>query len=227
MKFYVIDKKPKGSEKAERYRTDFMYDDSVVPGDAPKCPKCGSFVGMLESIPPYSVHLETWGEGFGDLCFWMNDFLASPRFRDEYNKSGLKGLSEFKRVTVLSHKKYAFIDERPPEYFRTIPKVGAARIDPIASAIEWRDSKRPTCELCLAGAGVLERWHHVVVDESSWSGEDIFYAYGLTGTLLVSSRFYEWANGHHFRNLAMKLSTESSHDFYPWTLKRKSEPTGM
>jgi len=222
MQFYIVDEKPKGSDDRERYRTDFLYDESVVKGDAPKCPECGSFVGMLESLPPYSVHLETWGEGFGDLAFWMSDFLVSRRFRDEYDKSELRGLSEFKQVKVLSHKKYASIDERPPEYFRTIPKIGAARIDPVASQFEWRDNHSLTCKHCLAGDGILERWHRVALDEASWNGDDIFYPYGLPGTLVVSARFNEWANRHHFRNLVMNTAAESFHDFYPWK-KKKSD----
>ena len=81
MKFYVVNKKPSGGYNFERFRTDFYYDESVAKSDAPRCPLCGAFVGMLVSIPPYRVRLETWGTGFGDLAFWMSDFLISATSR--------------------------------------------------------------------------------------------------------------------------------------------------
>jgi hypothetical protein len=95
------------------------------------------------------------------------------------------------------------------------PKIGAAKIDLDASGVEWRDAERPTCKRCLSG-GTKERWHRVVVDEKSWNGDDVFFAFGIPGTLLVSSRFYEWAKPHQFRNLIMKPAIECSYDFYPW-----------
>jgi hypothetical protein len=98
MRFYTIQTKPKGSRHAERFRTDFTYDDSVPKGDAPKCPICERFVGMLEALPPYRVHMETWGEGFGDLAFWMTDFLVSEAFRTAFLEADLKGLSQFIQV---------------------------------------------------------------------------------------------------------------------------------
>jgi hypothetical protein len=216
MQFYIIDQKPKGSESSERYRTDFWYDDSVAKGNAPKCPKCGAFIGLLEKLPPYRVHLETWGEEFGDLAFWMDSFLLSRRFREEFQNSGLKGLSSFERVEVLSHKRYGNARGKPPEYFWVLPQIGAARIDVEASGVEWGENKRPTCELCLSGGGVLRRWRRVVVDKKSWNGDDVFYAFGIPGELLTSARFFEWAKSRYFRNLIMKPAIECSHDFYPW-----------
>lgn len=216
MQFYVIDKNPKGDAVRERYRTDFYWDDSVAKGDGPKCPECGEFVGLLEPQPPFKVHLETWGEGFGDLAFWMTDFLVALKFRDEFQKSGLKGLPSFEHAEVLSHKRYGKARTKPPEYFRVLPQLGAARIDVEASGVEWGDNKRPTCSRCLSDGGVLKRWKRVVVDERSWNGDDVFYAFGIPGTLLVSSRFFEWARPHQFHNLVMQPATECSHDFYPW-----------
>ena len=71
--FYVIDETPSGDEN-ERYRTDFYYDDKVGRRDAAKCPKCGAYISMIRRTPPFTVCLETWGEGFGDLAFWLDAF---------------------------------------------------------------------------------------------------------------------------------------------------------
>jgi hypothetical protein len=216
MDFYTIIDHPSGDELIEKYRTDFEYDDSVGKGEAPRCPKCNSFVGMLESVPPFRVHLETWGDGYGDLAFWMSDFLVTSRFRDEFERSGLCGLQGFVSTECLSHKNHGAALGVPPEYFRTIPRIGGARVDARASEIEWGDGKRPTCDVCLAGGGVLKRWKRIVIDESSWDGSDIFYPYGIPGALMASGRFYDWAADKQFRNLAFKRAAEHAHDFYPW-----------
>ena len=219
MQFYLVETKPSGDETVERYRTDFHFDDSDAKGDALKCPDCGGFISLLTSLPPYYVHLETWGEDFGDLAFWMHEFLVSRRFRDEFMRSGLKGVSAFDPVEFLSQRRFGKIRHKrlkPPEYFRVYPKIGAAQIDLKASGVEWAENKRPTSNRCLTGEGVLKRWQRVVVDEKSWTGDDIFHAFGIPGTLLVSSRFFEWAKEHQFRNLIMRPAIECSHDFYPW-----------
>lgn len=221
MEFYTIVKKPKGDEQVERYRTDYEYDDSVAKGEAPKCPSCQAFVGMLQAKPPFRVHLETWGEDYGDLAFWMTDVLGSARFRDEYEHSGLRGLSNFEPVVCVSRKHFGAKLGDPPTYFSARPRLGGARVDPIASGIEWGDGKQPTCDLCLAGAGILRRWKGVVIDQSSWKGDDIFYPYGIPGVLVVSARFYEWALDKKFRNLAFERAGESAHDFYPWESVKK------
>lgn len=217
MQFYVIEKKPSGDEAVELYRTDFHFDEKDTKGDAPKCPDCGSFIGLLTSLPPYHVHLETWGEDFGDLAFWMHEILVSRRFRDEFIRSGLKGISAFEPVEILSQRQLGGANRKhlePPEYFRVYPKLGGAQIDLKASSVEWRGNAQPTCKRCLNG-GVLKRWKHVIVDEKSWAGDDVFYAFGIPGVLLVSLRFFDWAQKHQFRNLIMNPAIECSRDFYP------------
>ena len=173
MKFYVIQKKPKNSGKAVQFRTDFTYDDSVSKSDAPKCLKCGRFIGMLEALPPYRIHLETWGEGYGDLAFWMTNFLVSEAFRDSFFESGLKWLSKFTQVSVISHTQHGSPLGDPPSYFHTIPVIGGARVDLVASGVEWERNEHPSCDHCLQGGGTIERWQRVIIDEQSWTGDDV------------------------------------------------------
>lgn len=215
MKFYVVNKKPSGGYNFERFRTDFYYDDSVAKSDAPRCPLCGAFVGMLVSMPPYRVRLETWGTGFGDLAFWMSDFLVSDRFRDAYQHSGLSHIGDFESVEVLSIRRYVKFSGETPSYFRAMPKIGSARIDPNASELVCSDDKEPECKVCLSGAGAVKRWKRVAIDKSSWNGDDVFYPYGLTGTLVVTERFVNWSARFDFRNLVLNDANLSSHDFYP------------
>ena len=215
MKFFVISKKPSGSEDYEKFRTDFYYDDSVKKGEAPRCLKCNSFTGMLVPIPPFRVRLETWGIDFGDLAFWMSDFLVTQRFRDSYLESGLSSIGDFQSVEVLSCRRYRKRLGTPPSYFQAVPKIGSSRVDVEKSEIEWVDSKPPECDVCFSGAGAIKRWKRVVIDERSWNGDDVFYPYGLPGSLVVTERFADWAQEHQFKNLILVDALSSSHDFYP------------
>lgn len=212
--FLVVNTKPSGKD-VERYRTDFYYDDSVVKADAARCPACGFFIGMLEPVPPYRVHLETWGVGFGDVAFWLDDFLVTQRFADAFAKSGLRGLTGFVLVKVMSCRKHRRIAEPCPVYLRAMPQLGGAKIDVAASGVEWSGGVNPLCTTCLRGPGVLQRWKSVVVDESTWNGDDIFYPFGIPGTLVVTSRFAHWAETTGVSNLILENAMASSHDFYP------------
>lgn len=212
--FYVVDQYPSRKDAA-RYRTDFFYGGDVKKTDAPRCPKCNAFIGMRKPLPPYCVKLETWGEGFGDFVFWMDDFLVSERFREVYLDSEFRGLGGFEAVEVLSCRKHRKFNDDIPSYFRTMPNRGSAKIDPVASGIDWGDPKNARCDLCLSGSGVLKRWKSVVIDESTWNGDDFFYAYGLPGSLIVSSRLAVWARKYSFKNLVLVEARFSSHDFYP------------
>jgi hypothetical protein len=46
-----------------------MLEEGVTLAEAPRCPTCGRFVGMLKWQPPYRVEMDTWGDHFGDLAF--------------------------------------------------------------------------------------------------------------------------------------------------------------
>ena len=215
MKFFVIEKRPKSNQFTEEYRTDFTYDDSVAKQDAPVCSVCGSFVGMLRAAPPFRVHLESWGRDYGDLAFGLSDFLVSGRFRDEFLSSGLCGLSGFDAVECLSSKSHGSAVKATPAYFRVVPTVGGARIDTIESKVEWCKGREPSCQVCLSN-GLLKRWKSVSIDDGSWSGDDVFYPYGLPGVLVASERFVEWSSECTFRNLIFRPASSVSHDFYPW-----------
>lgn len=212
MEFFTFDQHPRGD--LESHRTDFAYADTVAKGEAMRCPKCGGFVSMLPPLPPFVVHLETWGSDFGDIAFGPSDLLVSRAFVEAYRQSQLRGLSSFERVTVASHSKHGTASGSVPEYFRTSPSRNAAKIDLVASGVEWKSGRAPTCEECLAG--IIKRWSRVVVDEQSWDGSDVFNAYGIPGEILTSKRFHDWSAAQGFRNLILRPSVTVASDFYPW-----------
>jgi hypothetical protein len=213
MEFFVINKTPKDDNDPRSCRTNFEYDDSVKKSDAPTCAECGSFIGMLRAFPPYRVHLETWGTGYGDFAFWMTDFLVTKRVCDAFRGTSSTGLSDFSATEILTHTNHGGVVADPPAYFRTIPPIGSARIDVTASKVEWQDDERPTCAFCLGNGGPLKSWSRIVLEERSWNGDDIFYAYGIPGVLLATSRFIDWVENNQFKNLIWEKSIENSHVF--------------
>jgi hypothetical protein len=222
MEFFVVNTHPTNPVASEAARTDFSFDESVATGDAPTCPVCSGFVGMLTSLPPFRVHLETWGSQFGDCAFWLDSFLVSERFVDAFLDSGLKGLTGFQPVEVLSHRAFGRVKGDPPTYFLVVPNVGPARIDAVVSGVEWGPETHPKCPNCLHGGGVLKRWQRIVIDLASWQGDDIFIPYVIPGTLMVSSRFRQWAELNEFTNLIFAPASQSSHDLYPWEASERN-----
>lgn len=195
--------------------TDCVVVDTSGSGEAKRCTECGKYLTMLQWLPPYQVELETWGQEYGDVvnCIGADDFLVSERFRTLYEESGLVGLSGFQPVEVVSERRRGpIVKASRPAYFRAVVCRSVTTIDQAASGIEWAEA--PTCQTCLIGE-VMKRWKRVVVDQTTWSEEDIFFPRGKPGEIVASSRFAKWCSHHQFRNVVLIPSKHASHDFYP------------
>jgi hypothetical protein len=58
MRFYVLERHPDVDEVPAV--TDFLYADGSPVGEAPRCPTCGAYIGMLPLLPPFAVN---WRHG--------------------------------------------------------------------------------------------------------------------------------------------------------------------
>ncbi|MEZ6163292.1 MAG: hypothetical protein R3B67_02540 [Phycisphaerales bacterium] len=54
-----------------------------------------------------------------------------------------------------------------------------------------------------------------MVDESTWSGEDIFYARGLSGLIITSEPFAEWFHHANINSGVLIPALDYAADFYP------------
>ncbi|HSP79360.1 MAG TPA: hypothetical protein VLQ93_12570, partial [Myxococcaceae bacterium] len=61
-RFFVL----RGGATGSRYEADVEKAEPVNRADAPRCPRCGDFIGMLTWLPPYRVELELYGQELGD-----------------------------------------------------------------------------------------------------------------------------------------------------------------
>jgi hypothetical protein len=211
MHFYILEHPSPGHDDA---LTDFLPTEDAKRGNAPRCPKCGGVIGQLQALPPFRVELETWGKRFGDLVFGIgNDVLVSEHFRDEFLRSGLNGLYEFAPVEIVEIvARRGKIPKAIPNYFYAVPGRSRAAIDHRKSEFEY---ERPwTCDECRVG--YTRRFQRVVVEPNTWSGEDVFIARGLPGTIITSERFKTFCDRHAFSNCVLTEAERYHHDAMPW-----------
>ena len=211
MQFYVL-KNP--SETKSSTVTEFSEHESVQ-GDAPRCCVCGKFIGPLPWLPPFRAELEVLGNDFGDIAFGAgNELLVSNRFKRLYSEAGLSGFKGFEPVEIVRTKCRRRLAKPVPEYFHvTASRNSRAAIDVKASSLIME--KPLPCPECRTG-GVLKRARRIVLEVSSWSGEDIFFARGLPGTILVSERFSDFCKENQISNAILIPAFDYAFEFYPW-----------
>jgi hypothetical protein len=207
--FYVL-KDPKSNET--EYVTDFLKDDSCERGDpVERCSACNRTLGPKIWIPPFRAEIELWGKGFGDIAFGAgNNLLVSENFKSAFLKSNLRGISEFAPVEIvkISHRK----KKNPPPYYCINIKHSKTAIDYKASGFEYDNP--PTCNECRYGG--IKRIKRVIIENGTWSGEDIFIGRGLPGTYIVSDKFYRMCKEFEIKNALCIPVEQYSFDFYPW-----------
>lgn len=214
MRFYVLERSSIGSQNEKAFGTDARKAHGTRRGNAPRCPTCGNWIGMKEWLPPYRVELETWGREFGDLVFMgPPDVLVSERFKNLWAEEGLKGIESFDPVDIAAVKRHRKLTTAMPRYLRAKIQKSHTAIDTTASGFEW--GKPPTCPECRIG-NPLKRWKGVIIDESTWTGEDLYEARGLPGTLIASERTRELCTSAAITNVVFIPGESYAQDYYPW-----------
>jgi hypothetical protein len=218
--FYVLEPPRPGSPEDALGGTSALLEAGFNVGDAPKCPKCGRFIGMLIWLPPFRVELETWGNEFGDIIdAGGNDLLVSHRFKRHYEAHHLKGLIGFEPVEIIKVKRHRKSSAVLPEYFRASVIRSQTGIDQEASGFEWEDDQ-PLCPECLLkqASGTLRGYKGIIINSGSWTGEDIFYPRGSPVYFIVSRRFRDICVENQLKNVVF-LPAER----YAWH-KKPGEP---
>ena len=199
--------------------TDFTEADPCHLGEAPRCPKCGNFIGSRPWLPPHRAELEVWGKQYGDIAFSAGggQMIVSDRFKDLYVAEGLVDLGGFEIVKIVDVVRRGSSTLRPPSplYYHVAIPISKAAIDPAASQAVYEEPV--TCDECRIGS--IKRWSKIIVEGNAWSGEDIFYARGLPGTIVTSERFKAFFQRNRINNGLLLNAKVYSHDFYPWESK--------
>jgi hypothetical protein len=168
---------------------------------------------MLAWLPPLRVVLRLYGKEFGDFAFMgaSDDFLVSDRFREAYQANGLTGLIGFEPVDVVRLQSRRKILSDPPKYYRVAAHYGNTALDLAASGVEWVTP--PTCPQCRYAT--LVRWKGLVIEQTTWTGEDAFRPRGMPGATLVTERFKTVCESNHISNAMFRPAHSAGHDFYP------------
>lgn len=112
MQFYVLDKKNRFNDK------DYCFGEPIDhnTGDFEKCENCGLAVSSREWLPPYTIELSK--PVYGDIVLGtFVTFLASEKFKNEFEASGLKGICNFQPVTVLKINRRKSENDLLPNYY--------------------------------------------------------------------------------------------------------------
>jgi hypothetical protein len=202
--FFVIKPEPVGSND----ETDFLTTDDAVLGAAPRCPVCGHFIGMKEWLPPYRVELALHGKSWGDFAFFAGTgrFIIASRVVEAFTRGGLVGLSGFEPIEIVTVKGRRSAGP-PPEYRHVSIARSRAAVDDSKSVIER--SENVTCEHCRSTG--VDAVHGFVLEPGTWTGEDVFFARGLSGSVLASARFAHLIEENSLTNIRV-ISTQE----YEW-----------
>ena len=195
MEFYIIE------EKA--FTSNFAYGEEVEPlnyGDPYYCHTCGKPISMKKWLPPYRVVLEK--PVYGDFVYGsFTEMLASEGFINAYKNSNLKGITDFHPVEIVKVKRKKKKDPEPPEYYKVQIVRSNTSIDEKASCFEREfNVGQAYCTVCQTG-GVIKSFKGIHIVESTWTGEDVFYATGLPGGIIVTQDFVDFVTSNKFTNI--------------------------
>ena len=183
------------------YDTEMLEDDPVTFGDAPRCERCGRFIGGRPWLPPHRAELVLLGSNWGDFAFRVGDetdALMSASLVEAWDQAGLTGFSGFDPVEIA---RFRGAKEPPPQYVHVAVEVGGAAIDEEGSSLDRLE--RVACDRCHYG-GVLAAVNGFAIRGDSWTGSDVFTPLGLPGTVVASERFKTWVDTHGVSNVRLE-----------------------
>jgi len=206
MNFYVMETLGSFS-----YATFDMEEPYNLADLAEHCPKCGKMMGsFLIWAPPRRAILEK--KKIGDFIYGSPPgFLISKRVIEAYNKENLSGLVIYpEQVEIVKIGKAPNPNPLQPEYYFARPIQSMTMLDAEASGLVMEEVD---CEYCRRGNTV--KYDHIVIDESTWTGHDIFYPRGA-GVVVASQRFIDMVERYKLTNFIYKPAYEYSRD---WRLR--------
>lgn len=188
-----------------------------IPKQPPFCPGCGQPLGYWIR-PPYFVELEVYKKFYADITQMSSGQLfISQRFKDIYEASGLSGLVEINPVVIESYKqcgpaKRAQLPPLPNYYIANAQPLGLAT-DHTLSGTEFYIGSEPKCEYCRSGGTM--RYNKIVLDESTWKGDDIFRLLSIGCKIAVDQRFKEWFDKNEFTGCYLVSAEDDLCDYHP------------
>jgi hypothetical protein len=193
MKYYVI-VKDSFSDKKYAYGSKGIFEHNT--GDTwIKCSECNRSVGQREWLPPLDMGVSK-KRSIGDVIYAGSGFTISKRFKEKFEQSDLRGLSNYRKLSMYYKKQPLDIEY----YYSDIAKI-PARID--ESYVEYKNKKREgTCSVCQFRGWPPDIVNGIVFPEPEKIDQDIFYSFSLgSADIIVSERFKTFVKQEGFTNI--------------------------
>jgi len=148
------------------------------------------------------------------------NLLVSERFRAAYEVEALTGIETFFPIEILQPTASDSADSPDsPVLFGVRFKHTMTRALKEEMGIEWLSEPQPDyCRVCGPGGGgkggSYIGYERVVIDADSWTGEDLFYAINLPGSILLSERAREFIERHDFMNAQVIECEKAGFSFF-------------
>jgi hypothetical protein len=164
-------------------------------GDAPQCEACGAYVDGGRWLPPYEVDMKQ-PRTIGDFVAGPGgcDFLLSDRALKVFQLEKVKGIQSILPITILKMgtTKKGNTYRRPKLHGISVTRAHT-RILYEKMGVRWAEKpERDYCRVCGPGGGgsggVYRSYERIVVNELSYSGEDVFKAANFPGHILLSEK---------------------------------------
>lgn len=213
MQFYVME-----LEVGSPFETWFDKMDPVHLGqgsDRQKCPKCGAEMGStLPWLPPYRASIRAYGKQLGDVAFFGMSILVSEKFRQAWTEAQLKGIDTFHPLERIRVRP-ARLGKKTPTYYYVNPQRFGARVDLARSLIDYNNPFK--CLYCFDAN--FDSVRGFAIDETSWTGEDLFVAWGKPGSNIVTERVRQLRDDYDLKNITLTPIEKFFWDpYYRWTI---------
>lgn len=210
MNFFVLENPKVGCGGSA---TDFTPVDGSAIGAAPRCNICSRFVGMMPLVPQVQIDLDSWGTTWGDIAFGPGDqILVSGELKIAFGKAGLNGFERFDPVTIDKiARRNPSNNSNPPDYWLATISRSQAMLDENASGMDREGG--PACSDCGL-SGIIKGLRRVALRPNTWSHEDVFFARGLPGRILVSERFKTLSETKALANCSLVDADKFGFNYY-------------
>jgi hypothetical protein len=189
MGFYVIDHSP--PDWRARPTTRFEESKAYTFADPPTCEECGGLLGPgCRWLGPYEAELEVDGTEFGDMAFAsLAGVFVSDRFRSAWEAEGMTGLEGFEAVRIyrIRSSSRTRLKQKAPSYWYAYVGDSHTYVLDDESGVERETAV--SCQTCRWAD--VRAYRRVVLDRSSWSGQDILIPRNLP-TFIASQRFNDF-----------------------------------
>ena len=193
MDFYVIDHSP--PDWRDRPITRFEESKAYRFADPPTCEACGGLLAEgCRWLGPYEAELEVDGTEFGDMAFAsLEGVLVSDRFRSAWEAEGMTGLEGFEAVRIYRVRPSSptRLKENPPPYWYAYVGDSPVYVLDDESGVERETAV--SCQTCRWAD--VRAYRRVVLDGSSWSGQDVFIPRNLP-LFIASERFRDFVTAN-------------------------------